>query len=59
MKKQIVVWLCLLCCIQAFPHQKQDRKGTTATWTHPWQGKRVAYLGDSITDPRNNGSKKK
>lgn len=26
---------------------------------HPWQGKRVAYLGDSITDPRNNGAKKK
>lgn len=21
---------------------------------HPWQGKRVGYLGDSITDPRNN-----
>lgn len=21
---------------------------------HPWHGKRVAYLGDSITDPRNN-----
>lgn len=26
-------------------------------FTHPWQGKRVAYFGDSITDPRNNGSK--
>ena len=26
---------------------------------HPWQGKRVAYFGDSITDPRNNGSKNK
>lgn len=26
---------------------------------HPWKGRRVAYLGDSITDPRNNGSKKK
>mgnify|MGYP002623942155 CR=1 FL=1 len=26
---------------------------------HPWQGKRVAYFGDSITDPRNNGSKTK
>ena len=24
---------------------------------HPWQGKRVAYFGDSITDPRNSGSK--
>ena len=26
---------------------------------HPWQGRRVAYLGDSITDPRNDGSKQK
>ena len=26
---------------------------------HPWQGKRVAYLGDSITDPRNSAAKKK
>lgn len=26
---------------------------------HPWQGKRVAYFGDSITDPRNDGSKLK
>ena len=26
---------------------------------HPWKKKRVAYFGDSITDPRNNGSKKK
>ena len=26
---------------------------------HPWAGKKVAYLGDSITDPRNNGSKTK
>ena len=29
------------------------------TFVHPWQGKRVAYFGDSITDPRNSGSKKK
>lgn len=27
--------------------------------THPWKGRRVAYFGDSITDPKNNGSKKK
>ena len=26
---------------------------------HPWQGKRVAYFGDSITDPRNKAAKKK
>lgn len=24
---------------------------------HPWQGKRVGYIGDSITDPRNGGGK--
>ncbi len=28
-------------------------------FTHPWQGKRVAYFGDSITDPKNDGSKQK
>lgn len=27
--------------------------------SHPWQRKRVAYFGDSITDPRNKASKKK
>ena len=26
---------------------------------HPWTGKRVAYFGDSITDPRNKGSRRK
>lgn len=28
-------------------------------FTHPWQGKRVAYFGDSITDPRNKAASKK
>lgn len=27
--------------------------------THPWSGKKVAYFGDSITDPRNKASNKK
>ncbi len=27
--------------------------------SHPWAHKRVAYFGDSITDPKNNGSKLK
>jgi lysophospholipase L1-like esterase len=26
---------------------------------HPWRNARVAYFGDSVTDPRNSGSKKK
>lgn len=28
-------------------------------FTHPWAGKKVAYFGDSITDPRNSASKNK
>ena len=30
-----------------------------SAFVHPWMQKRVAYFGDSITDPRNSGSKKK
>lgn len=29
------------------------------TFEHPWKGKKVAYFGDSITDPRNKASKNK
>lgn len=29
------------------------------TVTHPWSGKKVAYFGDSITDPRNKASRTK
>lgn len=43
----------LLCCMLTVPAM-----GQTA-FQHPWQGKRVAYFGDSVTDPRNNASKKK
>ena len=46
--------LCaLLCAIMLLPARAQT------VLTHPWQGKRVAYFGDSITDPRNKASKKK
>ncbi|MBR5657197.1 MAG: SGNH/GDSL hydrolase family protein [Prevotella sp.] len=50
LKKAFCLSLCLLI---ATPMLSQ------ALIAHPWQGKRVAYLGDSITDPRNSGSKKK
>ena len=30
-----------------------------ATFTHPWSGKKVAYFGDSITDPNNKASNTK
>lgn len=42
--------LCLMITVKASPQ---------ALFQHPWQGKRVAYLGDSITDPRNKGAQKK
>ena len=51
MKKSIT--LVLLLISSYIPMNSQT------VFTHPWQGKRVAYFGDSITDPKNSGSKKK
>lgn len=31
----------------------------TTTLIHPWHGKRVAYFGDSITDPKNKAADNK
>ena len=45
--------ICLFVALLAIPACAQQ------VMQHPWQGKRVAYFGDSITDPRNSGSKKK
>ncbi len=41
--------LCLLVLIPASPQGL----------VHPWAGKRVAYLGDSITDPKHKAAKTK
>ena len=35
-----------------------DAPAQTHNITHPWKGKRVAFLGDSITDKRRVGTKK-
>lgn len=51
MKRKInLIILFTLLCIPALPQTLLH---------HPWQGHRVAYFGDSITDPKNKGSKKK
>ena len=52
--------LILFVMMVAVPGMAQTTIATPdmAQW-HPWKGKRVAYFGDSITDPRNSGSKKK
>ncbi len=51
MKRDIIC--IMLCVLTAIPTLSQT------TFTHPWQGKKVAYFGDSITDPRNKASKNK
>lgn len=43
----------VVCALMAVPVAAQR------SWQHPWQGKRVAYLGDSVTDPRNKAAKTK
>ena len=48
-KRFFSLWLVMLLAVPAF---------SQAMIQHPWKGKRVAYFGDSITDPRNSGSKK-
>jgi len=50
MRKIIAMAICL---IMTMPMMAQSQL------EHPWKKKRVAYFGDSITDPRNKGSKKK
>lgn len=47
--KRILILLSLLISLSASAQSIQ----------HPWKGKKVAYFGDSITDPRNGASKNK
>ena len=50
MKRLLSLFVVVLLAVPGF---------SQALIQHPWKGKRVAYFGDSITDPRNSGSKKK
>jgi lysophospholipase L1-like esterase len=51
MKKTLFAMALLL--LAALPATAQT------AFVHPWQGKRVAYFGDSVTDPRNKAANKK
>lgn len=51
MKKKITTALMLIMLALTASAQ--------VTVQHPWAGKKVAYFGDSITDPRNKASKNK
>lgn len=63
MKRHFIhLTLAVLLCGTANAQSSVSQFNTAtyqSTFTHPWMQKRVAYLGDSITDPRNSGSKKK
>lgn len=47
--KRVMTFLLLLMAVVV-------RSEAQMVLTHPWAGKRVAYFGDSITDPRNKAS---
>lgn len=49
--------LCLFLSVSAMAQNVANTQYTT--FSHPWMGKKVAYFGDSITDPRNSSSKDK
>jgi lysophospholipase L1-like esterase len=58
MKKALLSFLLLLGCL-AEANAQQIEQTPAPMWRHPWQGAKVGYLGDSITDPRNKASQKK
>ncbi len=52
MHKRILTLIIMLCTLTL-------NSNAQLMVQHPWQGKRVAYFGDSITDPRNTASNNK
>ncbi|MDE6555418.1 MAG: SGNH/GDSL hydrolase family protein [Duncaniella sp.] len=50
MKKFLCIFLLLCISLPSIPQEM---------FAHPWAGKKVAFLGDSITDPRNKAASKK
>ena len=51
MKKRVITLILSVCVLAPTLAQ--------AVVEHPWKGKKVAYFGDSITDPRNKASNTK
>ena len=50
MKRCLTLFLTVLLVVPVLPQ---------SLMRHPWQGRRVAYFGDSITDPKNDASTQK
>ena len=63
-KKALIIITALLGIVPAWAQTNDDCRRTctqecsaqACAAAHPWQGKRVAFLGDSMTDPNNNCS---
>lgn len=51
--------LCMPMQLSAQPKAEPiiGAANSVTQFVHPWQGKKVGYIGDSITDPRNGGGK--
>lgn len=62
MKKRLLMAICLCVAVtlgtQAAPNRTKSENGKTTAIEHPWKGKRVAFIGDSMTDPKNNAASK-
>ena len=46
-KKTILIIYGLLICVTAIGKEKEKEY----SFIHPWSGKRIAYIGDSVSDP--------
>lgn len=55
----LLILTALLCGAVNAQKAVEQSTGQPTTFVHPWMQKRVAYFGDSITDPKNDGSKVK
>lgn len=53
------IFLSLLLLVSVASSAQSVAEVPVAYQYHPWKGKKVAYIGDSITDPNNRASKKK
>lgn len=56
---RITIFICLLILpIFLFGQQLSEKENNSKScFQHPWQGKRVAFIGDSFTDPQSYGNK--
>lgn len=55
MRRIILCALLLMGTCTVAMQAKGEKKTTDIYASHPWHGKRIAYIGDSVTDPNQGG----